>query len=87
MSDMLFRLDDPRLGKIIKHRADISGTKSKDDISIGFIGFPNDEGVRRNLGRIGSAQGPGVIRELLPKLGCLINREFNVDLSGYLILI
>lgn len=36
--------------------------------SIVIIGFPSDEGVRRNGGRIGAAEGPAAIREHLYKL-------------------
>jgi len=34
----------------------------------GLIGFACDEGIRRNLGRVGAAKGPAAIREALAKL-------------------
>lgn len=37
-------------------------------IDIGLLGYACDEGVRRNKGRVGAAQGPDVIRERLAKL-------------------
>ncbi len=36
--------------------------------SIAFVGFPVDEGVRRNQGRPGAAQGPAVIRRACASL-------------------
>lgn len=36
--------------------------------AIGLIGFCCDEGIRRNLGRIGATDGPKAIRETLAKL-------------------
>lgn len=33
-----------------------------------LVGFCSDEGIRRNLGRIGAASGPNAIREILAKL-------------------
>src|SRR4051794_17000171 len=33
-----------------------------------LIGFASDEGVRRNFGRVGAAQGPSAIRRVLERL-------------------
>eukprot|EP01127_Copromyxa_protea_P015819 TRINITY_DN4609_c0_g1_i2.p1 TRINITY_DN4609_c0_g1~~TRINITY_DN4609_c0_g1_i2.p1 ORF type:complete len:256 (+),score=34.68 TRINITY_DN4609_c0_g1_i2:19-786(+) len=63
--------DDPRLGKHITQGVD-------GDIVI--IGFPYDDGVARNGGRVGAARGPAVVREFIQKMGTLVNMEFNVDL-------
>ncbi|MFC4619478.1 formimidoylglutamase [Camelliibacillus cellulosilyticus] len=38
------------------------------DLSFGFIGFKSDEGVRRNQGRIGAAEGPDHVRTALASL-------------------
>lgn len=38
-----------------------------DELAFGFLGFKCDEGVRRNYGRIGAAEGPTAIREILAK--------------------
>lgn len=36
--------------------------------SYAFVGFSSDEGVQRNLGRAGAAEGPAAIRQALAKL-------------------
>src|SRR5689334_23293145 len=38
------------------------------DISFGLIGFKCDEGVQRDLGRVGAYEGPTAIRQRLAKL-------------------
>lgn len=45
---------------------------------IGFIGFCSDEGVRKNLGRTGTANGPDTIREALANLPCYFNENFKL---------
>jgi formiminoglutamase len=45
---------------------------------IGFIGFCSDEGVRKNLGRTGTANGPDTIREQLSNLPCYFTRDFKL---------
>ena len=47
---------------------DITNLTSKPAIDIALIGYVCDEGVRRNLGRVGTKEGPRVIRERLAKL-------------------
>lgn len=37
-------------------------------LSFGLLGFCTDEGIRRNSGRIGAAQGPNALRQVLAKL-------------------
>lgn len=37
-------------------------------LAIALVGFSCDEGIRRNLGRLGAAEGPTAIREVLAKL-------------------
>ena len=55
--------DDPRLGRLLGSRL---GTG---DIPAAVIlGFPSDEGVRRNGGRVGAAQGPTATRAALYRL-------------------
>jgi formiminoglutamase len=54
--------DDPRIGSLL-------GTATTpDDARVVIVGFPTDEGVRRNGGRPGAAQGPEAIRRALWKL-------------------
>lgn len=49
---------DPRMGDIT-----LRGEKNfTNDIKIGIIGVPTDEGVKRNGGRIGAKDGPDAIR-------------------------
>lgn len=55
--------DDPRLGGLIS-----SGAALERDCLLALIGFPVDEGVRRNGGRLGSAAGPAAIRESLYRM-------------------
>lgn len=44
------------------------------------MGFPHDEGVRRNGGRVGAKDGPSSFRKFLKKIGAVVNPEYNVDL-------
>jgi formiminoglutamase len=68
--------DDIRLGDIIVE--DDSG-------DIVLIGFPYDEGVRRNNGRIGAKFGPKSFRELLKRTGTVVNAEYDdLDIRKYL---
>jgi formiminoglutamase len=54
--------DDPRLGHLL-------GTATTpDEARVVLVGFPVDEGVRRNGGRPGAAAGPAAIRQSLFKL-------------------
>jgi formiminoglutamase len=62
----LRREDDPRLGDIIE-RWDGRLTALRRDRAV-LIGFPQDEGVRRNGGRVGAAQAPDAIRKWLYRL-------------------
>jgi formiminoglutamase len=54
--------DDPRLGHLL-------GTATTPDTArVVIVGFPVDEGVRRNGGRVGAAQAPTAIRQALYRL-------------------
>ncbi len=55
--------DDPRLGHLLGRRVD-DGTPP----TAVLIGFPSDEGVRRNGGRSGAAAAPEAVRKALYKL-------------------
>jgi len=55
--------DDPRLGHLLG-----SGLGKSDLPEAVILGFPSDEGVRRNGGRVGAAQGPAAIRSALYRL-------------------
>jgi formiminoglutamase len=55
--------DDPRIGRLLGRQI---GMRDKPDVVI--LGFPSDEGVRRNGGRVGAARGPAAIRSALYRL-------------------
>lgn len=71
------RADDPRLGALLT-ASKISNATYK----IGIIGYPCDEGVARNKGRVGSRLGPESFRKYLPKIGSIYNQELNIDISS-----
>jgi formiminoglutamase len=55
--------NDPRVGRILGTRL------SRDETPKAvLVGFPSDEGVRRNGGRVGAAAGPRAIRAALHRL-------------------
>src|SRR5712692_1763719 len=64
--DLMRRPDDPRLGEIIEFwqgdRAVVAPGRAV------LVGFPQDEGVRRNGGRVGAAKAPDEIRKHLFRL-------------------
>ncbi|MEM8600760.1 MAG: formimidoylglutamase [Bacteroidota bacterium] len=51
--------DDPRLGHWLARHRNAKGAR------VVLVGFPSDEGVRRNGGRPGAAAGPAAIRRAL----------------------
>jgi formiminoglutamase len=60
------RPDDPRLGEIVEFwDGDLAALKPGRAV---LIGFPQDEGVRRNGGRPGTAEAPREIRRFLYRL-------------------
>lgn len=69
--------DDPRLGRLLGRRLG-NGEVPRAII----LGFPSDEGVRRNGGRVGAAQGPGTIRSALYRLCPDARSEQFHDLIG-----
>src|SRR5438132_13876573 len=64
--DVTYRPDDPRLGEAIEvwHGDPAALTPGRAVL----IGFPQDEGVRRNGGRTGTAAAPDAIRRCLSRL-------------------
>ncbi|KAL0487679.1 formiminoglutamase [Acrasis kona] len=70
-------MSDVRVGELIQNKENAS---RGDHIAI--IGFPHDEGVRRNGGRVGAARGPENFRKLLKRTGTVINPEFNLDCTN-----
>jgi len=64
--DLFFRRQDPndqRLGEVVEH--DPIAYENADYV---IVGYPVDEGVRRNSGRTGASQGPEAIRRALYRL-------------------
>jgi formiminoglutamase len=55
--------DDPRIGRLLGSRL-----PKGDSPEAIMLGFPSDEGVRRNGGRVGAADGPTAIRNLLYRM-------------------
>src|SRR5690554_6252633 len=54
--------DDPRLARWL------AANRSAEGARVALLGFPSDEGVRRNGGRPGAAAGPAAIRQALYRL-------------------
>ena len=81
--------EDPRLRDIIikVDQNDLSSFKhDASKIGIGIVGFPFDEGCKRNGGREGAKDGPKVFRYHLYKIGCHPNPEWNMRLSNNVII-
>ncbi len=55
--------DDPRIGHLLGRNL-----TDQDTPKVVIIGFPSDEGVRRNGGRVGAAQGPDALRQIFYRL-------------------
>jgi formiminoglutamase len=63
---LLYRSDDPRVGEIVEYwRGDPASLKPGLPV---LVGFPQDDGVRRNQGRPGAARAPVQIRHWLYRL-------------------
>ena len=56
-------VNDPRLGEVVS-----AGPADYSNAQVVIVGCPQDEGVRRNKGRIGAAQAPDEIRRQFYKL-------------------
>jgi arginase family enzyme len=54
---------DPRMGDIVRRQKE----NLSPDIRIGIVGVPEDEGVKRNRGRVGAKEAPNEIRKALYK--------------------
>lgn len=63
---------DPRLGDLVLRRE----KSFSDEIKVGILGVPTDEGVKRNGGRPGAKDGPDAIRtELYKRTSFVIGKE------------
>lgn len=76
--DVFQRPDDPRLGEIIEvWNGDTAALRPGRAV---LVGFPQDEGVRRNHGRPGAAEAPHELRRWLHRL-VPWDSESNIDLT------
>jgi formiminoglutamase len=57
----------------------------KGKLAIAIIGFCCDEGVKRNLGRVGAVKGPYNIRRALANLPCRFTQEVRIFDAGDII--
>jgi len=66
------RASNPSLGPQYWHQAielgDINATIKEEQTTIALVGYSCDEGVRRNFGRVGAANGSSRLKEKLAKL-------------------
>jgi formiminoglutamase len=65
-TDLPHRPDDPRLGEVVDFRSRDSEALRPGQAVL--IGFPQDEGVRRNHGRLGAAFAPDAVRGWLYRM-------------------
>jgi formiminoglutamase len=73
-------MSDPRVGEMIQRAESVDSIPNDADIVI--IGFPHDEGVKRNGGRVGARLAPDNMRDIhLKRIGTLVNPELNIDCS------
>jgi formiminoglutamase len=82
------RKTNPALGNQYWYQAiqcidinDITTIENKDQALFALLGYACDEGVRRNLGRVGAKIGPIAIREKLAKLAFHVNDKKIIDLG------
>ncbi|MGE3467743.1 MAG: formimidoylglutamase, partial [Pyrinomonadaceae bacterium] len=69
-------VNDPRMGEVAGHHpVDYASAE------IVILGCPQDEGVRRNGGRVGAAEGPSAIREQFYKLTTFNMKKRIFDLG------
>jgi formiminoglutamase len=78
--EVFVRPDDPRLDEVIEDwRGDLSAIRPGRAV---LLGFPQDEGVRRNHGRPGAAEAPDAIRHALYRLSTW-DAASDIDLSRH----
>jgi formiminoglutamase len=89
-ADALRRADDPRLAEVIEFWD--GGPLRPSSGRPVLIGFPQDEGVRLNHGRVGAAEAPQAIRHALFRLtpwdaraGIELGRPAPIDLGDVLV--
>lgn len=70
--------DDKRIGELVQP----IGESCSDTYDIVILGFPHEEGVARNGGRVGAKNGPSSVRKLFKRIGAVVNLEYGTDVSG-----
>lgn len=79
------RISDSNLAPQYWHQIikllNINNWEEEDSINIGIIGYACDEGVRRNLGRVGAKNGPKALRTNLAKLPIHFDNKTIADLG------
>src|SRR4051812_24066268 len=76
--DLPRRADDPRLGEMVEFwQGDLAALRPGRAV---LVGFPQDEGVRRNHGRPGAAEAPQEIRRWLYRL-TPVHIDDDIDLA------
>ncbi|GAB3708981.1 formimidoylglutamase [Mariniluteicoccus flavus] len=63
------------------HTCALSTDETHPHPGVALIGFCSDEGVRRNLGRVGAAEGPAAIRRALGSLSAPGRPEIEIPLT------
>ena len=76
------RTDDLRLGALLFPPIQASFVEEHHGVRhrVALLGYPCDIGVERNGGVIGAKDGPASLRQIIKKVGPLINPEFSVDI-------
>ncbi len=59
-----------------------TNTIKNEEIDIALLGYVCDEGVRRNLGRVGASKGPTTVRERLAKLPIHFDKKTVADIGN-----
>lgn len=70
-----------RFHQVVK-RLEIDQLKQMKERQFGFIGFACDEGVRRNKGRVGAANGPDDLRKYLANISYHLKERTIVDIGN-----
>lgn len=64
--------------KVVLAKLDSITSPAKGQKGVGLLGYACDEGVRRNLGRVGAAEGPDAIRRKFGKMPNHLSDNFEV---------
>ncbi|KAL9650696.1 hypothetical protein ABK040_001752 [Willaertia magna] len=82
---ILDHLNDNNKEELIKEFKNQFNNLDQHTIDIAIIGFPFDEGCKRNGGRIGAKEGPKSFRKLRKRAGTIFNAEYSIDCSDLVI--